>query len=116
MDAAQITTIIVALCGSGGGLVVLGKAILDWKSGKTERVRAANADMKQQRDDAYQLADDERDRATAEQRRADFEAHSRNRWADHAAVLRRMLLDRGVSAADIPPSPQIKQTLRLQKE
>lgn len=109
MDAAQITTIAVALLGAGGGITILIKALIDSRSGKTERIRVSNADMKTQRDDAYELADAERDRATREQRRADAEARNRNRWANYAARLYRLLVERGVPETDIPQSPQMEE-------
>jgi hypothetical protein len=107
VDGAQISTIVVALIGSGSGLWVLINNLIARANGKTEQIRATNADMKTQRDDAYKLAASERERATSEQKRADSEAQARNRWADHAARLRRMLVAAPcVDVADIPASPR----------
>jgi hypothetical protein len=97
---------VLALAGTGGGITVIIKALIDKSTGKTERVRVANADMKTQRDDAYLLADTERDRATAEQKRADRESRNRNRWADYAAVLVRLLIQAGILQSDIPTPPR----------
>ena len=110
MDAAQIMSGAVALLGAGGGLTVIIKMMVDKSNGKPERERAVNADIKVQRDDAYELADSERERATREQRRADCAERGRALADTYAATLHRMLiLTPGVDPDAIPPRPKFEE-------
>ena len=109
MDAAQITTSIVALLGAGGGLTAVIKMYVAKSEGKPAIERALKADMKTQRDDAYELADRERDRAAAEQRRADCADRKRGQADAYAATLHRLLiLAPCVDQSTIPPVPKFE--------
>ena len=110
MDAAQIMSGAVALLGAGGGLTVIIKMMVDKSNGKPERERAVNADMKVQRDDAYELADRERDRATREQERADCAERGRASADAYAATLhRQLILAPCVDPDTIPPRPKFEE-------
>jgi hypothetical protein len=107
VDGAQITTLVVALLGAGGGVTVIINSLIGKANGKPARERAVNADMKTQRDDAYELADSERDRATREQKRADCAERKRGQADAYAATLHRQLvLAPCVDPGTIPPRPK----------
>lgn len=97
------------LLGAGtGGLLLrelLGSLVKYW-TGATSRQRIRNTDLVGQRDAAVSAAEDERDRATREQQRADREARNRNLAQDYAAHLRRVALDAGVPPTALPDPPR----------
>jgi hypothetical protein len=108
VDTAQI---IIAILGAGTGgaiLTSLVNGLLKYWTGTTGRERARNADMRTQRNEAWQDAEAERGRANIAQARADREARNRNRVADYAAGLRRDCMEHGVNPSELRPWPALE--------
>ena len=106
MDTAQAIALAVGLLGTGGAVTAIINGIIGKWNGRPERERIFNADMRTQRDDAYALAAEERDRATREQKRADCADRRRAQADAYAATLHRQLvLAPCVDQDSIPPRP-----------
>lgn len=102
MDTPTVISVVLT-SGAFGGIVA---SILNYlskkRSGKVMEERRRAADLVTQRNDAYALVEKERQRASAEQNRADREARNRNRAQDYAALLRRHLIELGGTPPSAP--------------
>lgn len=108
MDATQ-ATITVLGAGTGGAiLTTLVNAVIKFFSGTAGREKIRNADMRTQRNEAWEDAERERARADASQARADREARNRNRLADYAAALRRDCMEHGMDVPELRPWPTLE--------
>lgn len=107
------------LLGSGGGLALLGliiKTVMDVLNGRAAGVETRNADMKTQRDTAWEERDEERRERILSDRRAAAEARNARRLWDWAAKLRRMLIALGVPEDKIPAEPVLEDPNTITKE
>lgn len=101
MTTGQILLAILGAGTGGAALMALVNGCIKWLNGSAGRERTRNADLRTQRNEAWN--DAERERA-----RADREARNRNRVADYASGRRRDLIEHGVDPADIPDWPQLE--------
>jgi hypothetical protein len=108
MDATQAT---VAIMTAGGGvfLVALVQGLGKYLSGAAGRERARNSSLKQQRDEAWALVREERERADLSDARADVEAHNRRLTEEYASQLRRDCTEHGMSDRELRPWPVLKK-------
>jgi len=107
VDTAQAIALAVGLLGTGGAVTAIINGIIGKWNGRPERERIFNADMRTQRDDAYALAEKERDRASSEQGRADRADRKRAVADAYAATLhRKLVLAPCVDQSTIPPRPK----------
>lgn len=113
--AAPLATVdqapILYLLGSGGlvGLVALVvKTIMDLVKGRAAGIETRQADMKTQRDTAWEERNNERHRANMATKMANCEARNARRLWDYAAQLRRLLIVSGTPSEAIPPEPHLE--------
>lgn len=95
MDTPQL---IVALLGAGGGgavLLALVNGLIKWLSGASHRERTRNTDLATQRKDAIK----DRDEANEARDKAD---RLRRFEEEYSAILRRQLIEAGITPADRP--------------
>lgn len=101
MDAAQIAALLSAL-GAGTVLAEAIRGLRAWLTGRAGRERGRNADLVQQRDDAYRRAQEAEERADEAARETDREARARRIAQEYASTLRRLLAEAGITP---PPWP-----------
>ena len=115
--------VLIAALGGGAGIgsalralaVVIGKL----RAGVSPREGKRRVDIVQQRDEALSDLNDERDRASFEQARADWAEQNRQiavgneqRAREHAAALRVQLIEQaGLSREQLPAWPDMERTI-----
>lgn len=105
MDSAQVVTLIAGALGGTGVLAILAKGLVQQWNGNYRRERGRNADIVQQRDDAYARAIEADREARFQQRMAEYEGRERRRVLEYASELRRDLVEIGIPSANLPPWP-----------
>jgi Flp pilus assembly protein TadB len=92
-DTAQLVVTVLGAGGGGAVLLALVNGIMKWLSGASHRERERNTDLAAQRTRAIEERDD------AEQER-DEEAKKRREAEEHVSLLKRQLIELGVTPVE----------------
>ena len=102
MDSTQILVAVLGLVGSSGFLVAVVNGAVKVHNGTAGRERVRNADLKEQRNEAWHDAEKERNRA-------DREAHNRRVTEEYASQLRRDCILHGMQNHELRPWPALRE-------
>jgi hypothetical protein len=105
----QIWAAVLSSAGLFTFLGIVANGVIKHVNGTAGRERIRNTGLKQQRDEAWALVREERDRADEADTRADLEAHNRRLIMEYASALRRDCTEHGMEDRELRPWPTLKK-------